>query len=88
MRETTKTYISFEEWARILSETWLDPEFKVAVETDPATAICERFPEIEFERVYHIPPRPDHVTDEELWKVVKGEEPAFPDVDGNTHAFV
>ena len=78
-------YLSFDEWARILAESWLDPDFKVAVETNPERAIRKRFPELEFTHVYQVPPRPGHVSDEELWKVVHGEEPALPDMDGNTH---
>lgn len=81
------TYLTLEEWARVLSEAWLDADFKVKVETDPDTAIHERFPEFNFTRVYQVPPRPANVSDEELWKVVRGEEIAFPDVDGNTHMF-
>ena len=82
---TENTYLTLEQWARILSETWLDPEFKVYVETDPEAAIREKFPAFEFTRVYQVPPRPPKVSDEELLKVVSGEEVAFPDMDGNTH---
>ena len=82
---TETTYLTLEEWARILAECWLDPDFKVAVETDPAPAIRKRFPDLQFTRVYQVAPRPGNVSDEELWKVVRGEEVAFPDIDGNTH---
>ena len=82
---TNETYLTLEDWARILAESWLDPDFKAYVETDPETAIRERFPEVQFNRVYQVPPRPENVSDEELWKVVRGEEVAFPDIDGNTH---
>jgi len=79
------TYLTLEEWARIMAECWLDPKFKAWVETDPEPAIRDRFPEFQFTRVYQVAPRPANVSDEELWKVVRGEEVAFPDVDGNTH---
>jgi hypothetical protein len=75
-----KVYISSEEWARIMAEAWLDPNFKVAVETNPAEAINARFPDIQFERIYQVAPREGGVTDDELWAVVKGDEPAFPDI--------
>lgn len=80
-------YISLQDWARVLSEAWLDSDFKAKVEADPAVAIREKFPELEFANVYQLPPRPDHISDEELWQVIRGEKQAFPEVDFATHMF-
>lgn len=66
--ENQVSYISAEDWAKVLAKSWEDEEFKEALERNPKEAIKSAFPQFlpPGTWVFNLPPRPKNLDDEDL----------------------
>lgn len=66
------------QWGRIMAKAWSDPDFKKRVEADPTTTIREFLgDEAKGVNIFHIPPKPPDVDDNQLNDIVSGAQQMY-----------
>ena len=66
------------QWGRIMAKAWSDPEFKRQVEEDPTTTIRKFLgKEANGVNIFHIPPKPPDVDENQLTDIVKGKQQMY-----------
>jgi hypothetical protein len=76
-----ETYLSSDNWGRILARAWLDEEFRKAFEADPRAALRELMPEMNIDEIsvlIPLPPRPPNLSAEEIENIIVNREQLFP----------